>query len=553
MTIVSRWFLQFALLAFVATWHGQVGAQTTVVTGTATYRERIALPPDAVFEATLEDVSRADAPAEVIGQVRIDGPGNPPIRFAIGYEPARIIPNHRYSVRARIVVGGRLLFTTDRNYPVLTGGGADAVALLLRRTGSPKPIDAARSADGARPIAAGARAQALTIKGALSYRARIALPARSFAVVELRDVSIPDGAVVAERRIALDGRQVPIPFDLAVDGAKLDDSRRYALRAALFAGGRAAWSSEPVMVDRRSGAVDAGTLELTPVRVGAFATSFRCGDLRATIDFTPKALRLTVADEAFEMRRVVAASGERYEAVADPTTSFWSKGSRATLVVKGTTYPECERLDGKATSFRAKGNEPGWTLDIDGERMSVSIRNGERRLVAATPAAQRADAYTRYAARVDGTDVTATIFDRRCKDTMTGMPHPNAVEVVVGAEKFEGCGGDPATLLQGREWIVEDIAGGGVIDRSRVTLAFGADGRVAGRASCNTYTAQYTLTGETLTVSPAATTMMACVPALEEQERRFLGALRDVRRFELSDTGALVLHTADGRTLTARR
>src|SRR3990172_1248087 len=38
----------------------------SAVTGTASYRERIALPPDAVFEATLEDVSRADAPAEVI-------------------------------------------------------------------------------------------------------------------------------------------------------------------------------------------------------------------------------------------------------------------------------------------------------------------------------------------------------------------------------------------------------------------------------------------------------------------------------------------------------
>src|SRR4029434_1841710 len=38
------------------------------VKGTATYRERMALPPNAIFEATLEDVSKADAPAEVIGQ-----------------------------------------------------------------------------------------------------------------------------------------------------------------------------------------------------------------------------------------------------------------------------------------------------------------------------------------------------------------------------------------------------------------------------------------------------------------------------------------------------
>lgn len=331
------------------------------------------------------------------------------------------------------------------------------------------------------------------------------------------------------------------------------DSRRYALRGALFAGGRPAWSSESVMIDRRSGTVVVGTLELTPVRVGAFATAFSCGDVRATVDFTSRAMRLTVGDDAFDMRRVVTASGERYEAVADPTTSFWNKGSRAMLVVKGTKYPECERLDEKAAAFHANGNEPAWTLDFDGERMSVSVWNGERRFVTATPAAQRTDAYTRYAARVDGTDVTVTIFDRRCNDTMTGMPHPNAVEGVAGAEKLEGCGGDPATLLHGREWAVEDIAGGGIIDRSRVTLAFGADGRVSGRASCNTYSAQYTLSGEALTVSHAATTLMACIPPLEEQERRFLDVLRDVRRFELTDTGALVLYAGDGRSVTARR
>ena len=39
-------------------------AQT--IEGTATYRERMALPKGAVFEATLEDVSRADAPAVVV-------------------------------------------------------------------------------------------------------------------------------------------------------------------------------------------------------------------------------------------------------------------------------------------------------------------------------------------------------------------------------------------------------------------------------------------------------------------------------------------------------
>jgi uncharacterized lipoprotein YbaY len=51
-----------------------------VVRGTASYRERIALPPDAIFEAMLEDVSRADARAEVIGSVRLDRPARGPLR-----------------------------------------------------------------------------------------------------------------------------------------------------------------------------------------------------------------------------------------------------------------------------------------------------------------------------------------------------------------------------------------------------------------------------------------------------------------------------------------
>jgi len=88
------------------------GREGASVKGTATYRERMALLSNAVFEATLEDVSKADAPAEMIGQARIEGPANPPIRFQITYDPSDIDPSHRYAVRARILVGGKPFFTT---------------------------------------------------------------------------------------------------------------------------------------------------------------------------------------------------------------------------------------------------------------------------------------------------------------------------------------------------------------------------------------------------------------------------------------------------------
>jgi putative lipoprotein len=109
------------------------GSMDGAIRGTSTYRERMALPPGAVLEATLEDVSRADAPAEVIGRARVERPGNPPIAFAIPYDPSRIDSRHRYAVRARIVVEGKPFFLTDQRYPVLTGGSGSQVEVQLRR------------------------------------------------------------------------------------------------------------------------------------------------------------------------------------------------------------------------------------------------------------------------------------------------------------------------------------------------------------------------------------------------------------------------------------
>lgn len=115
------------------------------LSGTATYRERMALPADAVFEATLEDVSRADAAAEVIGRTRLESPGQPPIKFTIAYDPARIDAARRYTVRARITVGDQLLFTTDKHYPVLGAGQPQNVEILMRRAGTSAPHPTTKS------------------------------------------------------------------------------------------------------------------------------------------------------------------------------------------------------------------------------------------------------------------------------------------------------------------------------------------------------------------------------------------------------------------------
>lgn len=115
---------------------GQPGSAR--VTGTVTYRERIALPPTAVIRVRLVDVSRADAPAIVLGEQIVEVRGKQiPFAFEIPYDPSRIESRHTYAVQARIEVDGRLWFVSDTGYPVITRGAPTHVDLVLKAVGGP--------------------------------------------------------------------------------------------------------------------------------------------------------------------------------------------------------------------------------------------------------------------------------------------------------------------------------------------------------------------------------------------------------------------------------
>lgn len=106
-----------------------------IVTGTVTYREKIALSPDAVVEVKLLDVSRAGAPALTIGEQVIVNPGQVPISFEIEYDPADIDDRFVYAVQVRILEGDRLAFINDTTYPVITRGSPNQADLVLVMVG----------------------------------------------------------------------------------------------------------------------------------------------------------------------------------------------------------------------------------------------------------------------------------------------------------------------------------------------------------------------------------------------------------------------------------
>jgi putative lipoprotein len=110
---------------------GVSGAAT--VSGHVTYLQRIALPPDAVLEVSLQDVSQADTPAQVLVTQHIATQGKQvPIPFALTYDPAAIDPAHTYVLRAQLDFGGGRLFGSTEAVPVITRGNPDQVEIVVR-------------------------------------------------------------------------------------------------------------------------------------------------------------------------------------------------------------------------------------------------------------------------------------------------------------------------------------------------------------------------------------------------------------------------------------
>lgn len=128
--------LAFALSACATTPAEQ---DMVTVTGEATYRERIALPPDAVMTVRIEDVSHADAPAPVLAEESYPAEGRQvPLPFAVEVPRAALEGAVSTSARVRIEDGdGRLMWITDTRTPVTPVAGEariDLGTLVMVRT-----------------------------------------------------------------------------------------------------------------------------------------------------------------------------------------------------------------------------------------------------------------------------------------------------------------------------------------------------------------------------------------------------------------------------------
>jgi len=128
--------LSIALLSFVSSGV----AETMHLETTVTYRERIALPPDAILEVELLDTSRADAPSIRMSSQRFKLAGVPRT-VEIGYDTTLIDERFTYTVAAKIISDGRVLFRSTTSTPVLTHGAPKAAELVLEMMPQQNPIN----------------------------------------------------------------------------------------------------------------------------------------------------------------------------------------------------------------------------------------------------------------------------------------------------------------------------------------------------------------------------------------------------------------------------
>ena len=103
-------------------------APNASISGAVTYREGLALSPDTSLVVEVRDVSFAGAAAPLIASQTISTSGQVPIDFRVECNREDIYPRNTYAISARIVESdGRLAFTNDTAYEVITRGNPDSV------------------------------------------------------------------------------------------------------------------------------------------------------------------------------------------------------------------------------------------------------------------------------------------------------------------------------------------------------------------------------------------------------------------------------------------
>jgi heat shock protein HslJ len=198
------------------------------------------------------------------------------------------------------------------------------------------------------------------------------------------------------------------------------------------------------------------------------------------------------------------------------------------------TKPQKVRVTGTLTRVMAMGGEStGWAIQFDtaatfdGKQLtSVEVEFHKiKTLEQLENKRVKATGVLTHRQGVEMGDRTILVASSM-KESTTAVPPPSTQ-----AAPFS---------LSGSAWLLEDLAGSGVIDGAQATLTFPEAGKVAGNGSCNRFFGPAKISGDTLELGSLGSTRMACPEAVMNQETKFLNALQAAERFEWKDPYLLI-------------
>lgn len=159
-------------------------------------------------------------------------------------------------------------------------------------------------------------------------------------------------------------------------------------------------------------------------------------------------ISLFLPEQTVKLLLVQSASGAKYQGEG---VMFWTKGAEQALLEHAGEAYRCsvdaarsvwEDAKLRGVDFRGVGNEPGWLLEIEPERLVFVYDYGTRRVEVPRPdpATDRDADRTVYATEAEAWPFTITLSGEECRDVMSGEAFETTVQVVWGPRTFDGCG-----------------------------------------------------------------------------------------------------------------
>jgi len=161
--------------------------------------------------------------------------------------------------------------------------------------------------------------------------------------------------------------------------------------------------------------------------------------------FPPQAL----GGQAVTLPQVETASGTRY---AEGGVSYSSNGGLASFEFRDRLFADCTSNPGGAqtaevrrrgVTFRARGNEPSWLLEVSPDRIELVTELGTRRVDFPYREPTVAGTRSTYRAFVGTQELVAVIDSAPCYDTMSGEQFEATATVTFENTTFHGCGQAP--------------------------------------------------------------------------------------------------------------